>query len=311
MPVVSIICVTYNHSKYIREAVDGFIRQETNFPVEVIVHDDASTDGSIEIIREYAAKYPDIFCNITQKQNQWSQGLQNWHRVRNNLYHAARGEFIATCEGDDYWSSTGKLQRQVQLLEAYPEASASYHQVEIINPAIERALVYPTDGSLKALGVNDVLKEIGAHTSSLMFRRKLLPCFPAWSAGLRMGDWPLVLALATKGPILPIEGVHSAYRVHEHGAWSGAHHLSRLRAIEEFYSRVLDVFPSEQVQALHALRKANLFSLFRAADHGNAPADARRYLWRYFVSRPHPFRLPPHQMRAVARCLYPKRLRLT
>ncbi|MFK2238497.1 glycosyltransferase family 2 protein [Bacteroides fragilis] len=108
-PLVSIFCITYNHSSYIRQCLDGFLIQKTNFPFEVLIHDDASTDDTAGIIKEYEAKYPDIIKPIYQVENQYSKGLDI-----NIVYNLprARGKYIAMCEGDDYWIDPLKLQNK-------------------------------------------------------------------------------------------------------------------------------------------------------------------------------------------------------
>ena len=97
MPVVTIRCITYNHHNFIRHAIEGFLMQETTFPVEIIIHDDASTDGTAEIVKEYAEKQPQLFRTILQKENQYSSG--GWPKVRKMLFSMCRGKFIALCEG--------------------------------------------------------------------------------------------------------------------------------------------------------------------------------------------------------------------
>lgn len=115
--MVSICCITYNHEKYIRDCIEGFVMQKTNFPIEIIIYDDASKDCTQDIIKEYASKYSNII-TFLQKENQWSKGkygLLDW------LFPAARGKYIALCEGDDYWTDPYKLQKQVDFLESHPD----------------------------------------------------------------------------------------------------------------------------------------------------------------------------------------------
>lgn len=120
MPIVSISCITYNHVNYIRAAIDGFLMQKTTFPFEILIHDDASTDGTEDIIREYERKYPDIIKPIYETENQWSKGIRG-SAVFN--FPRARGKYIALCEGDDYWTDPYKLQKQVDFMEANEEYS--------------------------------------------------------------------------------------------------------------------------------------------------------------------------------------------
>lgn len=118
--VVSIRCATYNHVNYIRKCLEGFVMQQTTFPFEAIVHDDASTDGTTEILREFADKYPNIIKPVIEKENLWSrQDGSLTKKLNENL----RGKYIALCDGDDYWTDPYKLQKQVDFLESHMEFS--------------------------------------------------------------------------------------------------------------------------------------------------------------------------------------------
>ncbi len=119
-PLVSIVCLTYNHEAYIRECLDGFVMQQTNFPIEIIVHDDASTDSTATIVKEYEEKYPHLFNNVYRTENWYSQGKDIWGYL---FTQKAQGKYIALCEGDDYWTDPLKLQKQVDFLEKNPEYS--------------------------------------------------------------------------------------------------------------------------------------------------------------------------------------------
>lgn len=117
-PLVSILCTTYNHEKYIAQTIEGFLLQKVNFPIEIIIHDDASTDGTAKIVREYAEKYPDLIKPILQTENQYSKKVSVWNTF---VYPKAQGKYYAECEGDDYWIDPNKLQRQVDFLESHPD----------------------------------------------------------------------------------------------------------------------------------------------------------------------------------------------
>ena len=129
-PLVSVRCITYNHEFYIGQALDGFLMQKTNFPFEVIVHDDASTDKTADIIHQYEIKYPKLIKPIYEKENQWSKHDGSLSRIVN---FACKGKYIAFCEGDDYWINENKLQMQVDFLEKNTSFSAYYSNVKIIN----------------------------------------------------------------------------------------------------------------------------------------------------------------------------------
>lgn len=123
VPLLSVRCITYNHEPYIAQALDGFLMQKTDFPFEVIVHDDASTDRTADIIREYEKKFPKIVKPIYEVENQYSKGDGSLGKIMND---ACKGKYIAFCEGDDYWIDENKLQMQVDFLEKNPDYGLCY-----------------------------------------------------------------------------------------------------------------------------------------------------------------------------------------
>jgi len=122
-PTASICCITYNHEQYIEEAIDSFLKQETDFKFEILIHDDFSNDNTRNIIIEYAKKYPNIIRTIFQTENQWSLGK----RIMPIVLKEARGKFMALCEGDDYWIASNKLQIQIDEMEKHKECHISFH----------------------------------------------------------------------------------------------------------------------------------------------------------------------------------------
>ena len=131
IPLVSISCITYNHEPYIVQALNGFLMQKTSFPFEVLVHDDASTDRTADIIREYEKKFPKIIKPIYQKENQYSKGFTAVTATWN--FPRAQGKYIALCEGDDYWIDENKLQKQVDFLEKNPEYGMCYTNFNLVS----------------------------------------------------------------------------------------------------------------------------------------------------------------------------------
>ena len=127
IPLVSISCITYNHEKYIKDAIEGFLMQKTTFPVEILIHDDASTDDTAMIVREYELKYPHLIKPIYQTENQYSKQEGVIGRLQRGR---ARGKYYAICEGDDYWIDPFKLQKQVEFLEDNPEYSLIWSDVD-------------------------------------------------------------------------------------------------------------------------------------------------------------------------------------
>lgn len=128
-PLLSIWCLSYNHRDFISEAIESFLVQKTSFRFEIIIHDDASTDGTQEIIKDYQNKYPDIIKAIYQQKNQYSQGIN----PINAIYAMTKSKFIAFCEGDDYWDDMHKLQTQVVFLINHPQYVATFHRSSAID----------------------------------------------------------------------------------------------------------------------------------------------------------------------------------
>lgn len=220
-PLLTIICMTYNHEAYVRECLDSFLRQETSFPVEILVHDDASTDRTQDVIREYEARHPRLFRTILQTQNQRSKVGP----LLPILVSAARGEYFAFCEGDDYWSYPDKLQSQVDFLMKNPDfVMISHRSIKITQDGIE----LPDQGSSQrgigslTYSENDVIKGTFDHPNSWVARTpKLSEKFLATVARLPMGDDPLNLAMLHGGAKgMSLDATWSAYRQHAGGIWS-------------------------------------------------------------------------------------------
>ena len=182
-PMVSICCLAYNQKKYIKKTIDSFLSQKTSFDFEIIIHDDASSDGTQDIIRKYVEKYPDKIIPIFQKQNQYSKGVENSITF---CYPQARGKYIALCEGDDYWCDDYKLEKQVTIFESNPECtfifSNGYSYNEKNNemtpflPRREKERQIAEYSHFMNLGEN--LKFSFIPTASFIFRKETLNQLP-------------------------------------------------------------------------------------------------------------------------------------
>lgn len=214
VPLVSVSVITYNHEKYIRQCLDGILMQNVNFPYEVLVHDDASPDGTADIIREYEAKYPDIIKPIYQTENQYSQGKA----ASKFNFDRARGKYLAFREGDDYWTDPGKLQKQVDFLEAHPEYIATVHRVKAIDEHGE-ALDIPgfTDVVEHVFTIDEyVRRSLPSQLASLVMRNVFLTLDPRtldlFYSCKANGDERLSLLLVMMGDIYCFSEVMSTYR---------------------------------------------------------------------------------------------------
>jgi glycosyltransferase involved in cell wall biosynthesis len=214
-PKVSIISTTYNQEKYIRQALDSLVSQETDFDFEIVIADDCSTDKTAERIEKYAQKYPNIFKINLRKKN-----IGSWANYLSVL-RAARGEFIAICEGDDFWTDTSKLQRQVNFLEKRPGCAMCFHPVRVFFENQERSdYVYPDPKANHKFTTLELLKNNFIQTNSVMYRRQKYNDMPT---KIIPGDWYLHLYHAQFGKIGFIDRVMSAYRRHTGGLWWDSH----------------------------------------------------------------------------------------
>jgi len=209
-PLVSILIFSYNFEKYIQQAIESCLMQETNFPYEIIIHDDASTDKSALIIREFADRYPDVIVPILQKENQYSKGVMIEQTL---LIPKARGKYIALCEGDDYWTDPTKLSKQIDYLENHPEYSGSAHQSLVTTNEGQRLFKKNVKSDIY---FNDLLGSRIFHTASFVFRSDLYRKYPPTPVVLS-GDRLLFLIIAACGPIYFINDVMCVYRKHENG----------------------------------------------------------------------------------------------
>ena len=237
-PLVTVFNWSYNHCEFIRKSIDSILSQKTNFSVEVIIHDDASTDGSKEILKEYENKYPNIFQNIIHEKNQWNQGKS----VMTPMLEVPRGEYIALTHGDDYWTDPMKLQKQIFLLQQNPSASFCFHNTLIVNENMEvSGQLRPQNPSL-IHSIEELLGNNFIHTSSIVYRKSMLPEFPDWYYNAPMGDWPLCILLAERGKFLYINEVMSHYRLHGQSSWSSQGLASRCAKTTHLFDLLKDHF---------------------------------------------------------------------
>lgn len=258
--MVSIICIAYNHENYIRQALDGFVMQKTDFKFEVLINDDASTDDTAKIIKEYEEKYPDTFFPVYQEKNLYSQGIDPT-RI---LMDKARGKYFAFCEGDDYWVDENKLQKQVDVLEEHPEYSACVHNVPVVD---EFGVAYKGVVQEQFRMIEDTVlgKEYldsnckVCHTSSYLGRKSLFDNMSIdqyeefWKIKAN-GDLRVSAISLVNGKIYHIAEEMSCYRcVTTHGdSWSAKTSnknielitLKMLENVEEFVERYYNIIIS-------------------------------------------------------------------
>jgi glycosyltransferase involved in cell wall biosynthesis len=225
--LVSITCTAYNQEKYIARTLDSFLMQQTDFDYEVLIHDDASTDYTAAIIREYESRYPHIFKPWYQTENQWSKGIR-LHTACN--LPRALGKYVAMCDGDDYWTDPFKLQKQVDYMEAHPDCTLCFHAIELVknNQKPTGRFIKPYDESC-IVPIEDIIIGGGGFigTNSVVFPIKCLQTLPGFYLRAPVADVPLQLFLASQGPVYYMDEVMSAYRQGVEGSWNS--HMAKSR----------------------------------------------------------------------------------
>ncbi|MGZ4583098.1 MAG: glycosyltransferase [Mycobacterium sp.] len=211
-PKVSVVSTTHNQEAYVRQTFDSFVAQQTDFPVEIIVADDASTDGTPAIIREYADRHPHLFRPIFRPEN---LGL---HANLIDALSAAGGEYVALCEGDDYWIDPLKLSKQVGFLDQHPETAVCFHPVQVIwENRQTKDSEFPPALWRRDLSVEGLLRRNFIQTNSVMYRR--LPRYDDIPAGVMPLDWYLHVRHAVHGDIAMLQETMAVYRRHPRGMW--------------------------------------------------------------------------------------------
>lgn len=215
--LVSIRCLAYNQECYIRQTLDGFVMQQTNFRFEAVVHDDASTDGTAAIIKEYATRYPDIIKPIFETENRYSKHDGSLGRIMNE---ACTGKYIACCEGDDYWTDPLKLQKQVDILEANPSVSMVHTAFKNVDSDSREIVREDYEQMMKRSHTGNVLCDLfqGNYilTLTTCCRREVFssPFFQDCSVSL---DYCIFMTAASMGDIYYLPDVTGCYRLNPQG----------------------------------------------------------------------------------------------
>ncbi len=218
--IVSVCCAAYQQVRYIDQAIESFLAQKTSFDFEIIVHDDASSDGTAEAILAWQNRYPEKIHAIVQTENQYSKGVS----VVGIMLARARGKYVAICEGDDCWLSSDKLEKQVRYMESHPDCSLCIHAAQLIDPEGKSTGVLRQFSRDRDVSIRDILMLGGrlAATSSYLYpsalRKTGLPAFCTMIPGV--GDNPLQLYLATKGTVHYLCEVLSCYRQGHAESWT-------------------------------------------------------------------------------------------
>lgn len=219
--MVSIFCITYNHGLYIRDAIEGFLMQKTNFKYEIIIHDDASEDNTAEIIKEYEQNYPGLIYGIYESHNQWGCHFPVLDWIIELQKQHCKGKYIASCEGDDYWIDMQKLQLQVDYMENHPECMMSIHDgldVDCRNNIIKSKSLYAKDCIIRPEEII-TQRHVKVPSASMFYRRSMLE-IKGFFLQAGIGDYPCLLYCMEKGTIYYFSRIMSVYRFCHKDSWS-------------------------------------------------------------------------------------------
>lgn len=276
-PLVSIRCRVYNHAQYLRQCLDGFVMQQTSFPFEAIVHDDASTDGSTDILREYAEKYPHIIKPIIQTENQYKKHEGTISRLLNE---ASKGKYLAECEGDDYWDDPHKLQKQVDFLESHPDYTMCCCEYRLYSERLGEFRKRKMSKNDRELSAKEIITHGGLFiaTCSVVYRHSMLDCYTDYMR-CHVGDYPLQILCAVKGKVHRFAKPMCVYRVDNDASWRGRQQrvkVDRLISTRRSEVEMLKGFASDYPEHAKACRKRISFYIIHEMPDQTDPASADR-----------------------------------
>ncbi len=292
-PLLSICCPTFNHEEYLCEALDSFLMQETNFPFEIIVRDDCSTDQTASIVRSYVKKYPHLIKPIYESENQYSKGINPF----NTCLKHVQGKYIALCEGDDYWQDAEKLQKQIDFLDKNKNYVVTYHNACVIDEKgnLLKELMFNDSDDLDYTA-NELMMFQYMPTMSLVFRN-VISELPDEFNNVVNGDAFLISLLGNYGHAKFIKSIlPSTYRTHSGGVWSQIakekKHLNLVVTyywIATYYKRIgkddiaskWSCISMEEIDKGVGIRKSTLFKWF-LLNHIDRERKFKRFIKKMF-----------------------------
>lgn len=279
---VSVLMITFNHERFVEQAVESVLEQEVSFPYELVIGEDCSTDNTRQILMKLQRRYPDKIRLLLPESN------LGMHRNLEATLQACVGTYVALLEGDDYWTSRHKLQRQVQFLDAHPECAICFHAVDTQRDAGTEYAVQPAHrfeaGHFASL--DELLIENFIPTCSVMFRRGLVTEFPEWVFRLQMADWPLHVLNALHGKIGYLDESMATYRVHSGGAWSQGRRMKRYAANALFYQQIEGLLEPRHQTIVRSMRSKKLFALASEYAKQGQRKPALAYIWQGWKAYP-------------------------
>lgn len=308
---VSVSITTYNHEKYIAQAIDSVLMQRANFDYEILIGEDDSSDGTREVVKGYQEKYPErirLFLN-DRKNVIYIDGRPTgrWN-FSNNLNHAT-GQYIALLDGDDYWTDPLKLQKQVDFLDIHPECAICFHNVSVCyEDGSHRPHNFrPPDQKIIST-LDDLLEANFMPTCSVLFRNGLFGKLPDWFYQTPIGDWALHILNAQHGAIGYISEVMGVYRIHAGGLWSGQNQIQRSENKILFWDKVKNYISHEYERTIRGNISKLCFEAALVSEQSGDWAKAKMFLVRCVIEQPFNERLSRQGVMKMFSRLYAPRL---
>jgi glycosyltransferase involved in cell wall biosynthesis len=258
-PLLSIICITYNHEKFIAQAIDGFLLQKTSFPIEIIIHDDCSTDDTQKIVKKYIDKYPELIKSIFQKDNQYSLGK----KIQPIVLPYCQGKYIAFCEGDDYWTDPNKLQKQVNFLEKNSDYVFCYTRFKTLD---NKSGKLTPDNNQKyfhgksGIDFNFEIFDKGWHigTQTIVYNKEALLKNNHFE-NKYFRDTFLISDLLSVGKAYCLSEFMAVYRIHEGGIYSSTNELERAETGALVYKEIYKTYSNNKYLKSKYLKFTNSY----------------------------------------------------
>ena len=287
-PLLSVFTITYNHAPFIRQCIEGVLMQKTDFPFEFVIGEDCSTDGTREIVLDYAKKNPEIIRVITSESNVgMSENAKRTGR-------ACQGKFVALCDGDDYWTDPYKLQKQVDFLESHPDYSMCCHASKIIfEDSEQQAEVVRLADTDTTFTIDDFLAPTGKNfirTESVVCNVELVREVPEEFQNMIVGDYPMFLLMAYHGNIRYLDQVMSVYRKHGGGIWSSK--TTNAEFQEKYCLSIVQMhkrFDEYSGYVYHdKIQKRLAYSYYALIENSfnYNKAQSRKFFWKYWNKLP-------------------------
>ncbi|MBB1406064.1 glycosyltransferase family 2 protein [Pseudoalteromonas sp. SG44-5] len=237
----SIVCTCYNQELYIKDALNSFLAQKTEYAFEIVIHDDASTDATCAILREYENNYPNLIKVIYQTENQYSKGNV---KVESIAIEQSKGEYIALCEGDDFWVDEYKLEKQLNLLLQHPTIKLCFTAAFGLfsDKKVKRIAQY--SDATELISVHKVIRGGGDFipTASIMVAKSVMTNLPKWFCSAPVGDIFIQIAGAQQYGVLFIPDCTTVYRIESIGSWSSSQKLICENKVKNSISKQVDCF---------------------------------------------------------------------